>query len=140
MPNIGLAVFTYRREVKMNITEYMRKMARSAYWQNIYRTAKECSNISLFINISDYSAIQSQFLYWLKIYDMLYSELSKKEWLYLTEDVIDSDYRCDAFLYYRKREVEKQIQKNKMEVSKNQIKSTGKHKGNVTPWEVDMRG
>lgn len=124
----------------MNITEYIRKMARSAYWQNIYRTSKECSNIALFRNVSDHSAIQSHFLYWLKMYDMLYSELSKKEWTYLTEAIIENDYRCDAFLYYRRREIEKQIQKNKMEERKNQIKSKGKHKGNVSPWQVDMRG
>lgn len=123
----------------MNVSEYIRKMARSAYWQNIYRTSKECSNICLFNNGSDYSAIQSQFLYWLKIYDMLYSELSKKEWKYLSEFVIENDYRCDAFLYYRKRQIEEQIQKIKIENSKNKIKSKGKHKGNVTPWEVDMR-
>ena len=124
----------------MNITEYIRKEARSAYWQNIYRASKDCSNISIFKNNSDYSAIQSQFLYWLKVYDMLYSELAQKEWSYLSEDVIENDYRCDAFLYYRKREIEKQIQKNKMEASKSKIKSTGKHKANVTPWHVDMRG
>lgn len=115
-------------------------MARSAYWQNIYRTSKECSNISLFGNVSDYSALQSQFLYWLKLYDMLYSELSRKEWIYLTEAVIENDYRCDAFLYYRKRNIEEKIQKDKMEESKSKVKSTGKHKGNVTPWQVDMRG
>lgn len=123
----------------MNISEYIRKTARSAYWQNIYRTSKECSNISLFNNNSDYSAIQSQFLYWLKIYDMLYSELSQKDWIYLTEDVIDNDYRCDAFLYYRRRQIEEKIQKNKIEESKSQLKNKGKHKGNVTPWQVDMR-
>jgi len=123
----------------MNITEYIRKLARSAYWQNIYRTSKECSNISLFNNISEHSALQSQFLYWLRIYDLLYSELSQKEWIYLTEAVIDNDYRCDAFLYYRRRQIEEKIQKNKIEESKSQLKNKGKHKGNVTPWQVDMR-
>lgn len=140
MQNIGLVVFMYKREAKMNTTEYIRKMARGAYWQNIYKTSKECSNISLFSNMSDFSAIQSEFLYWLRIYDMLYSELAQKECIYLTEAVIENDYRCDAFLYYRKREIEKQIQKNKMEDSKSKIKSKGKHKGKVTPWQVDMRG
>ena len=124
----------------MNITEYIRKMARSAYWQNIYRTAKECSTISLFNNGCEYSALQSQFLYWLKMYDMLYSELSQNDWIYLSESVIDNDYRCDAFLYYRKRQIEEKMQKDKLEASKNKIKTSGKHKGTVTPWEVDMRG
>lgn len=124
----------------MNIIDYIRKLARSAYWQNIYRTSKECSNISLFSNMANYSALQSQFLYWLKLYDLLYSELSQKEWIYLTESVIENNYRCDAFLYYRKRQIEEKIQKEKTEASKSKVKSTGKHKGNVTPWSVDMRG
>lgn len=94
----------------------------------------------MFLNFADYSAPQSQLMYWLKIYDMLYSELSSKDWIYLTEAVIENDYRCDAFLYYRRREIEQKIQKDKMEESKRKVKSTGKHKGKVTPWQVDMGG
>ena len=124
----------------MNITEFIRKLSRSAYWQNIYKMSKECANVSVFNNTSEFSAFQSNFLYWLRIYDMLYSELSQKEWIYLSENVIENNFRCDAFLYYRKRQIEEKIQKNKIEDSKNRIKTSGKHKGDVTPWEVDMRG
>ena len=77
----------------MTLTKYIRKLARSSYWQNIYRASKKCANISLFINNSEHSDLQSTFLYWLKIYDMLYIELSKKEWTFLTEEVIKNDYR-----------------------------------------------
>lgn len=122
----------------MTLIAYIRHLARSSYWQNIYRASKDCSNISLFKNQYEYSELQSVFLYWLKLYDMLYIELSKKEWRFLTESVIENNCRCDAFLYYRKRQIDKQILKNKLEENKTQLRSKEKHKSNVTPWAVDM--
>jgi len=122
----------------MDLEAYIRKLARSPYWQNLYRASKDCAGIHLFKNSYNHSSVQSTMLYWLSIYDMLYSELAKQEWALLTEIVINRDIRTDAFLYARQESIKKQIQKNKLEENKRRLKATGKHKGNVTPWKVDM--
>ena len=116
----------------------IRKLARSSYWQNLYRASKTNSGIHLFENIQNFSGLQILCLYWLDIYSLLYEELTNKEWKYLSEDVINDDIRCDAFLYYRSLEIKKIIKKNKLEQEKNQIKNKGKHSGNVTPFSVDF--
>ena len=82
----------------MDFEAYIRKLSRSPYWQNLYRASKECSGINLFKNTYNHSAVQSKMLYWLSIYDMLYTELSKQEWPFLSDAVIIHDIRCDAFL------------------------------------------
>ncbi len=122
----------------MDLEAYIRKLARSPYWQNLYRASKKCSGINLFKNIYNHSSVQSTMLYWLSIYDMLFSEMTKQEWVLLTEAVINRDIRCDAFLYARQESIKQQIRKNKLEESKRRLKATGKHKGNVIPWKVDM--
>jgi len=116
----------------------IRKLARSNYWQNLYQSSKDCSGINLFENKENFSGLQTLFLYWLSIYDLLFKELRDKEWKYLSEKVIEDDARVDAFLYYRGKELEKLIRKNKLEQEKCKLKSKGKHKGNVTPFSVDM--
>jgi len=97
----------------MLIEKQIRKLARSSYWQNIYRASKESNGIILFENSSNLSGLQNLFLYWLKIYSLLYDELASKEWENLDTEVIKSDIRCDAFLAYRKRELDRKLQQYK---------------------------
>lgn len=122
----------------MNDETLIRKLARGNFWQNIYKSSKENSGIHLFENQTNFSGFQVLFLYWLNIYEMLYKELWEKEWIYLSKDVINDDDRTDAFLYYRGKELDKKIKKNKFEEEKSRIKSKGKHKGDVTPFSVEM--
>lgn len=120
----------------MNIESQIRKLARSSYWQNLYRTSKEVSSIHLFENTSNLSGVQNLFIFWLNIYGVLYSEMSQKEWKYLDESVINNDTRCDAFLYWRNLQREEEIKKQKHEetVSKLNLKD----KSNVTPYSVNF--
>lgn len=113
----------------MRLEAYIRKLARSQYWQEIYNGSKTCSGIHLFKNTSNFSGIQNLFLYWLRVYDMLYNEMYKLEWLNLDEEVIKDNDRCDAFLYWRRKEIEKEIRKAKRE----QRKNSGKNKTNMMP-------
>lgn len=79
----------------------LRKLARSSCWQLIYNSSKKCANIQIFDNVSNFSGLQSRFLHWLFVYDMLFEEIAKHESKFLTENVIENDYRCDAYLTYR---------------------------------------
>ena len=85
------------------LTKALRKLARSSYWQSLYRASKENGSISLFDNSFNFSGIQVRFLYWLKIYELLYEELGKHEDDFLSENVIMDDIRCDAYLQYRNK-------------------------------------
>lgn len=92
----------------MRIDAKIRQLARSTYWQNLYGAAQKI-NIQLFENNTNFSGIQSLFLYWLNTYSCLYEELAKKENKYLSNDVIEDDVRCDAFLYYRQKTYEREL-------------------------------
>lgn len=120
----------------MSIDKEIRKLARSNYWQNIYRTGKEIGSIHLFENHTNLSGLQSLFLFWLNIYDSLYTDLSQKEWKYLDEEVINNDTRCDAFLYWRGQIREQELDKHKREEKVNNLNL--KNKDNVTSYNVDF--
>jgi len=121
----------------MNYDTLIRKLARSEYWQTLYSTAKEIGTIRLFDNDSNYSSLQSLFLYWLRVYNLLYTELAQKEWKFLDEDVINNDIRCDAFLHWRNIEKEKQLFTHKQNEKVNKLKF--KNSGKVSTFDIDFQ-
>jgi len=120
----------------MDIIQQIRYLARSAHWQNIYNASKEIGSVQLFENTTNHSGLQSLFLYWVKVYDLLYSELGQKEWRYLDDEVIKDDDRCDAFLYWRglQRENELNRYKNNQKVNNLNFENPGQ----VTTFDVDF--
>ena len=120
----------------MDYIDVIRKLARSAYYQNIYSASKDVGTVQLFDNQNNYSGLQSLFLYWLKVYDLLYTELSQKEWKYLSEEVINDDCRCDAFLYWRGMMRENDLLKNKQEQKANNLKFS--KPGKVSSFDIDL--
>ena len=121
----------------MRLESQIRKLARSTYYQNLYGTAKEIGQLQLFENKSNFSGLQVLFLYWVQVYSMLYTELAEKKWKYLDEKVIDNDDRCDAFLYFRRQEQEKELHKYKQEQQLSNTKL--KDKSNASIFNVDLR-
>ena len=122
----------------MDYIEVIRKLAKSQFYQNIYQAFKESGSINLFDNINNYSGLQSLFLYWLRVYDLLYSELAQKEWRFLDEKVIEDDVRTDAFLHWRGLQRTNEIDKYKQEqkASKMNFKKPGK----VSVFDVAFEG
>lgn len=120
----------------MDIEKMIRKLARSVFYQNLYRSAKEL-NISIFENQSNLSGLQSHFLFWLNIYHVLYNEFGQKEWKYLDEKVIEDDIRCDAFLYWRGQMKEVEFDNHKREQKVNQLNFKGN--GSVSTFDIDFR-
>lgn len=109
----------------MNLEQHIRLLAKSNYYQEIYSASQKCSGIHLFDNINRFSGIQYLFLYWLRVYSMLYEELYSMEWENLDEAVINDNDRCDAFLYYRKKEQEKKLRESQRNERKAKKKSSG---------------
>lgn len=85
----------------------IRKLAKSTKYQFLYARFKKTNNVKLFNNDIDFSVIQLNFLLWLETYYALYQDLvyNKK---YISEDVIDNDIRCDAYLMYRNKYADKE--------------------------------
>jgi hypothetical protein len=121
----------------MDIEKMIRKLARSIFYQNLYKSAKEL-NINLFENDRNFSGTQSLFLFWLSVYDLLYSELNQKEWKYLDDKVIEDDIRCDAFLYWRGQIKTQELDNYKREQKVD--KMNFKEKGNTSMFDIDFRG
>jgi len=121
----------------MQIESQIRKLARSTYYQNLYRSAKEL-NIDLFENTSNFSGLQSLFLFWLNVYESLYSDLIQKEYKYLDEKVIENDIHCDAFLYWKSQIRNQELLRYKREQQINNLKF--KNKSNVSTFNVDFQG
>lgn len=82
--------------------KYLRKLARSSYWQTYYSQAKELGALNLFKNSNELTKIQIIFLNWLAVYNSLYKDLSLDE-DYISEAVIEDDLRTDAYLLWRRK-------------------------------------
>lgn len=124
------------------LEENLKKMAKHSYWQNLYKFSKECSNIQLFENVSNFSGLQVRFLYYLALYDMLFEELSKHEDDLLTENVLNDSVRTEAYLIYRNKKHDYLWKKYRREekLAEHKNKHSNKHKsGNTSMIEVDLR-
>ena len=120
----------------MDIEKQIRQIAKSIFWQNIYKSAKEIGSIQLFENTSNFSGLQNLFLFWLSVYESLYSDLIQKEYKYLDDKVIDDDIRCDAFLYWRSQMRENELHKYKVEQQASKMQF--KEKGSTSLFNVDF--
>jgi hypothetical protein len=114
----------------------IRQLARSGYWQSLYRASKE-SGIQLFENVTNLSGLQIIFIYWLEIYSFLYDLIIKKEYEFLNYKYIENDIRVDSFLYFRKRQNELELVKSKEERIRQKTKFKGKQ-GKQTYFDVDF--
>ena len=124
------------------IDDKLRKLAKSNYYQNLFSASQKCFGISLFQNVCNFSGIQVRFLYWLSVYEMLFTELSKHEDDFLTEAVINDNDRTDAYLIYRNKKHDYLWKKYRREESlaKHKSKHPNKHKdGKSQLIEVDLR-
>jgi len=99
----------------MSIETYIRKLARTTYYQLLYQNAKEL-RLSLFENKLNLSGIQIIFTYWLRTYGQLYENITLDE--YLNIKVINNDIRLDAYLVLKKEERKKE----KLEMARQKIK------------------
>ena len=120
-----------------HIENNIRKLAKSVYWQTIYNNSQKCASINLFENTSNFSYFQMRFLYWLATYNSLYESLATYEDDYLTENVIEDNFRCDAYLTYKGKKNEYLWKQYRQEEKFRNIKNN-KHKKFKNPGTVQM--
>jgi len=122
----------------MNIETAIRNLAKSNYYQSLYSSAKEMNCINFFNNTTNYSGVQTLFLYWLRVYSVLYEDLMSKESPFITENVINDTIRCDAYLYYKRKKYDKQMKKYQEDKQKSDMGV--KDKENTSLFNVELRG
>jgi len=120
----------------MNYNTIIRKLARSVYWLNLFTMAKTIGTIQMFENNTNYSGLQIQLLYWLRVYDMIHELIGEKKYSFLDEAVINDDVRTDAFLYFYSQQREKELQdlRHKEKIHDCNFKKEGR----TTTFEVDF--
>lgn len=129
----------------VTLDEELRKIAKSSHWQSLYSASKELATVGLFDNTTNLSGCQVRFLYWLRVYDMLYSELARFEDVYLTQAVIDDYGRTDSYLIYRKHKHDyewKEHRKNERDTkmqNRNPNRRNSGSSGKRTNINVDLR-
>jgi hypothetical protein len=79
----------------------LQTLARSNTAQTVYRHTKEIGSLRLFNNDTDLSHLQILYLYYLSLYESLYTDLQMGE-EFISEDVIKDDVRVDAYLLYKR--------------------------------------
>jgi len=79
----------------------LQTLARSNTAQTIYRHTKEIGSLRLFNNDTDLSHLQILYLYYLSLYESLYTDLSMGE-EFISEQVIEDDLRVEAYLLYKR--------------------------------------
>lgn len=116
----------------------LRQLARSSYWQSKYSASKDLNCFALFTNLNNFSGLQLYFLNWIKVYNMLYSELDQLADNYLSENVIKDDDRCDAYLYYRRKKIESEWKKVRHEEHLNSLKNRHSKKRSPDAQIIDV--
>jgi hypothetical protein len=91
----------------------LRALARSTEYQTIYNRAKDLG-FELFNNKRNLSKLQVIFLNLLETYSSLYQDIAMGE-KYISEEVINDDILCDAYLVYKRK-----IRKEKKKENKKQ--------------------
>lgn len=109
----------------MDQEKVIRKMARSHYWQFLYRQSKEYNDLGiLFENTRNLSKPQLRMLFWLERYSQGYEDLAMKESIYLDEAVIEDDVRFDAYFYKKMKERDKEFIENRNQKEANKFKGS----------------
>lgn len=89
-----------------NIGSYIRKLAKSIRSQNLFASAKDVGGLQLFLNNTDLSKLQQEYLSYLYFYYNLYQDIYSKK---VTEKVLNNEIYEDAYAYYKDKKQDKPI-------------------------------
>jgi len=92
---------------------YLRELAKSMQYQNIFSVTKDLKSINLFKNNSDLTNIQMTFLNYLYIYDSLYNDISRKK---VSKYIMNDDIFVDSYLLWIRNKPEEKEDNNSNEM------------------------
>jgi len=94
------------------VTNLLRKIAKSNYWQSLYAQSKEVGGIQLFKNTFDFTDLQVEFLNELSYYHSIYYDIATNE---VDERVLDNDIYTDSYTFYKQNKRKKDRKKKEEE-------------------------
>ena len=83
-----------------NYWTYLRKLAKSIRYQNIFIATKEQSGIHLFKNVCDLTGIQETFLSLLYVYDLINRDIVVDN---ISKKTIENDLYADSYMIWRNK-------------------------------------
>lgn len=88
----------------MDIIHYIRELAKSDSYQNLYMLAKEIGTIKILDNISDFTNIQHTFFRYLVFYYNLYTDIALGE---ISDIVLENEIYEDSYMMYKNKSQKK---------------------------------
>lgn len=83
----------------LQLTEYIRKLAKSDYYQSLYSIGKEM-NLQLFNNKTDFTQLQMMFLKYINFYSNLFADIALGD---VDELVLENDIYEDSYMMYKNK-------------------------------------
>jgi hypothetical protein len=90
----------------MDITETIRKLAKTVEMQNLFSAIRDIPSLTLFKNNTELSLVQQQFLYYLYFYHDIYTDIISDK---ITDIILKSRYYEDSYYLWRKKSGNKNL-------------------------------
>ncbi len=90
----------------IDVYKYLRLLAKSNYYQNIYSLGKDMPSLKLFENERDFTDIQMSFLKFLSFYSAVLLDIALGD---VDEIVLDNDIYTDSYMVYKSKKEKKVI-------------------------------
>lgn len=98
--------------------DFLRKLAKSEKYRNIFYSSKELNGINIFDNVSSFSHIQHLFLHYLFFYDIILRDIFIE---HISKHVLDCEIYEDAYYYWKNKADKKDKKKDNKEHSKQEL-------------------
>ena len=82
----------------MNPYDYLRPLARSIRFQNLFTASKDLNNIKLFKNDIELSGLQEHFLSLLYQYDIINQDILLQG---IDKKILDNDCYCESYMIWK---------------------------------------
>lgn len=88
-----------------DIYHFIRKLAKTTKYQNLFLAVKELHGLQLFHNITDLSKMQDLFLNYLYMYDTLNTDIAVDN---ISKHVLDNELYEDSYMLWRREKKNKE--------------------------------
>lgn len=113
--------------MKKDSLDLLRELAKSDYYQSLYSSCKELG-LQLFKNNTDLTRLQLWFISYMATYSVINTDIAMGE---ISEKVLDNFIYEDAYLLYKKRSSNKDLNKKSSQIKN---KSNEKQEVSSSKW------
>jgi hypothetical protein len=110
----------------MNYIKYLRELAKSDEFQNLYILSRDLKNIKFFDNDNDFTYVQLLFLRYLNFYYILNNDIAMGD---VDEIVLNNSIYEDSYMIYKNKKDKEMFKNNTKTKNKEEINNL-----NTTKW------